>query len=271
MSIRISKPSSALMPYVKQFWSVQNKLPGCKVYSQQIVPNGLIELSFYFGEKPKVVNGRIATLAHRSLITGQLSSPFDIEISGDLELFSITFQPQGAMLFFNMPLSEIMNQAVSGQMLPSCSLDQIEEKLFSARNFKERQLLAERWLYKNVVRNHDHPDFPRMDHCLNLINRSHGMIGIGNLAAATCLGRKQFERVFTRAIGTTPGKFLRVVRFQHAIHQKQMNSAIDLTQLAHDCGYYDQSHMINEFRSLSGLKPTEFFTGCQPYSDYFSN
>jgi AraC-like DNA-binding protein len=35
-------------------------------------------------------------------------------------------------------------------------------------------------------------------------------------------------------------------------------TGIRWTDLALDCGYYDQSHFINEFRSFSGLSPLEF-------------
>ncbi|MBW6537542.1 MAG: AraC family transcriptional regulator [Mariniphaga sp.] len=41
------------------------------------------------------------------------------------------------------------------------------------------------------------------------------------------------------------------------------------TQLAFNCGYYDQSHMIHDFKSLSGFTPGEYFACCEPYSDYF--
>jgi len=35
-------------------------------------------------------------------------------------------------------------------------------------------------------------------------------------------------------------------------------SAIRWADLALECGYYDQSHFINEFKSFSGLTPLEF-------------
>ena len=43
-----------------------------------------------------------------------------------------------------------------------------------------------------------------------------------------------------------------------------------LTTLAYDCGYYDQSHMINEFKMMSGMTPKQYFAMCEPTSDYFT-
>jgi len=51
--------------------------------------------------------------------------------------------------------------------------------------------------------------------------------------------------------------------------QKGMHPAMSLTSLAHYCGYYDQSHMIREFRALSGFTPSEYFSEGVPYSDFY--
>jgi AraC-like DNA-binding protein len=67
----------------------------------------------------------------------------------------------------------------------------------------------------------------------------------------------------------SPRQFLKTVRFQHALHTRFKQQSLSLTQLAFDCGYYDQSHMINDFKKLSGYTPGEYFACCEPYSDYF--
>lgn len=89
------------------------------------------------------------------------------------------------------------------------------------------------------------------------------------LASHACFSRKQYERMFTENIGLTPKQFMRVVRFQYAIYRRSADKNLTLTSLAYECGYYDQSHMINEFREFSGVAPREFFASCEAMSDYF--
>jgi AraC-like DNA-binding protein len=36
------------------------------------------------------------------------------------------------------------------------------------------------------------------------------------------------------------------------------------------CGYYDQAHMINEFRYFTGTSPAEFFKTSSPVPDFFT-
>ena len=115
----------------------------------------------------------------------------------------------------------------------------------------------------------DHYD--RIAHSIQLIDQAKGEVGIESLASAACFGRKQYERVFSRYIGTTPKKFLRTIRLQHAIYLRSKDASVNLTDLTYISGYYDQSHMINDFQKLTGMTPTQYFSDCEPYSDYFQH
>jgi AraC-like DNA-binding protein len=84
-----------------------------------------------------------------------------------------------------------------------------------------------------------------------------------------CISRKQFERVFAAKIGATPKQYLKVVRLQQALQLKSIDRNRNLTQLAYDCGYYDQSHFINEFKQQTGYTPKQYFDNNESYSDFF--
>jgi len=59
------------------------------------------------------------------------------------------------------------------------------------------------------------------------------------------------------------------VRFQNDIYEKSKNSGLNLTEIAHRCGYFDQAHMINDFKTLSGITPKDYFKKEGVFSDYF--
>ena len=85
-----------------------------------------------------------------------------------------------------------------------------------------------------------------------------------------CLSEKQFSRVFSDNIGLSPKEFSRIIRIQRALSILQNLPRINFAQLAYDCGYTDQSHMIKEFKQFSGYTPKEFLSLYNPFSDYFS-
>ncbi|REE78694.1 AraC family transcriptional regulator [Paenibacillus taihuensis] len=81
----------------------------------------------------------------------------------------------------------------------------------------------------------------------------HGSIRVGQLAEESTLSRRQFERRFVERVGVTPKSLAQIVKFQRVLQSLQ--TADRLTQLAHDADYYDQSHLIREFRKKTGATP----------------
>ena len=95
-------------------------------------------------------------------------------------------------------------------------------------------------------------------------------INISHLSETACLSSKQFGRIFADYVGTTPKEFIRIVRMQRALSMLQQDATIPFVQVAYECGFSDQSHMIKEFKLFSGYTPAEYLSVCAPYSDYFS-
>jgi len=83
-------------------------------------------------------------------------------------------------------------------------------------------------------------------------------INIPQLSEAACLSSKQFGRVFADHVGTTPKEYLRIVRMQRALFLLQQDVTLPFVQVAYECGYSDQSHMIKEFKLFSGYTPAEY-------------
>jgi AraC-like DNA-binding protein len=83
---------------------------------------------------------------------------------------------------------------------------------------------------------------------------------IGDVAAALGVSHDALIERFRRATGTTPKRHTRAVRFHRlidAVHASE--GPPNWTALAVDAGYYDQPHVIREFRRFSGWTPTEYY------------
>jgi AraC-like DNA-binding protein len=265
----IARPSIDLRPFVKQYWGIESCTPPKSSYDIKIIPTGLIELNFYLGCKPACSDTN-HIIAENSIINGQQKSPYNICISEKLFMFSVTFQPEGAMFFFDLPLQEIFNATIPLREIFKNEIEALEQKLYMASDFNTRCSVMNNFLYHLLVRNYNHPDYKRMTNCIEIINQQKGNSDIENLASYACWSRKQLERSFQKYIGSTPKHFLRLVRFQHVLFAKQLNEELSMTQLAYLGGYFDQSHLNAEFKALTDLTPKKYFTICDPQSDYFT-
>ena len=77
---------------------------------------------------------------------------------------------------------------------------------------------------------------------------------------------RSFERRFKELAGFSPKLYSRIARFQAAL--THYGSGLPLTDIAHNCGYYDQSHFINDFKEFSGYSPKVYFGGLAEGSEY---
>ncbi len=90
-----------------------------------------------------------------------------------------------------------------------------------------------------------------------------GSGGIDNLARHVLLSRRQLNTLFTREVGLSPKSVSRLMRFHQAARLiasrvRSCCRVVDLAQVAADCGYFDQSHLIRDFRQFSGTSPSRW-------------
>jgi len=74
-------------------------------------------------------------------------------------------------------------------------------------------------------------------------------------AARQRLHAAQFIRRFEQAVGLTPKRYARVLRFGVLLPSLARCGPRDWARIAAGAGYFDQSHLIREFRQLSGMAP----------------
>ena len=102
------------------------------------------------------------------------------------------------------------------------------------------------------------PVDPQIIRATDLIVRANGMLPIQQLTDKLYIGQRHFERKFKHITGYTPKEFSRITKFRYATRILRQMKGEDMQQLAIDCGYYDPSHFIKEFRKLSGSTPSAF-------------
>ena len=77
---------------------------------------------------------------------------------------------------------------------------------------------------------------------------------MGRLAAETGFSVRYIQKLFLNYVGISPNSFYSVQRFNKSLELVR-SAEMSLTNIAYECGYYDQAHFIREFRSYTGLTP----------------
>lgn len=266
MNFRLIQPTASLSMYIKQYWFLE--MEAYEAVGERVVPTGYVELTFHFADH-LLQRKKIDEIQPGIIICGQKTGFFDVLPTGKISMLSVQFFPHSASLFFDVPMDELSNETLDLSSVMGASAQELEEQLYDLPTIEDKVKHIECFLLRRLSRKTEYT-WNRIFHNISLINQSNGMITIDQLASEACLSRKQHERIFKQMVGLSPKQFLKVIRFQQTLHVHQLYPIESLTELAYRCGYYDQSHMINNFLELSGKTPKQYFKECSDSaSDYF--
>jgi AraC-like DNA-binding protein len=84
------------------------------------------------------------------------------------------------------------------------------------------------------------------------------------------LSERGFQRRFNQHVGISPKLFSRVCKFQAALGQLKNNNYANLSDVAFDNGYADQSHFIRSFKEFAGFSPYQFQKRDRKIAENFS-
>jgi len=148
------------------------------------------------------------------------------------------------------------NTHVDLDVLWGTSATELRERLCAGKTPEERFNLLEKTLMAHLFR-------PLERHCavrlaLDTFGRPDSGVAIRDVARDAGLSQRRFIQIFAREVGMSPKLFCRVRRFRQALETVRKTAAPDWGRVAVDCGYYDQSHLIHDFRFFSNLSPTEY-------------
>ncbi len=263
------QPHPLLARYIKCYWILEGhkKLPSPK--AERILPDGCMELIFHLNDPVKRQTVDSFETQPRSFVSGQIRRYILLEPTGQLGVMGIRFQPAGAAAFFRVPMLELAEQTVGLDLIWGNPGKELESRVMETRTHCERVRQMEAWLIRQIDPRHNSDGV--VDAAISAIISAQGEISMDTLLRKLPVSGRQLERKFNEKVGLTPKLFSRIIRFQKIFKLIAKNGPQRLTPLALDCGYYDQSHFIREFKEFSGVNPAVYFTQTHRMSDFFTS
>jgi AraC-like DNA-binding protein len=191
-----------------------------------------------------------------AVVSGPHSGPFVIDPREIVSVIGVRFKPGGAFPFLGTPASELADAHVDLEALWGTSAIELRERLCVAKTPAERFNVLEKALLAHLFRPLDRHYAVRF--ALDTFSRADSGLAIRDVARDAGLSQRRFIQLFAREVGMSPKLFCRVRRFRQVLETVRLTGLPNWAQAAVDCGYYDQAHLINDFRFFSNLSPTEF-------------
>ena len=210
------------------------------------LPDGQLELLLYVApddETLRVVGTRMRAL-HKPSTVGHA-------------FLSVRFKPGGAYPFFGVPLSALTDQLVDLADLWGDAAHVLRDALGNTHHRETRIAAVERALTHRLATAAFEPaSAPSVRRAVRLVEAAPALPTVEALARDLGTSTRHLRRTFLEVVGIGPKQYLRVARFQRALHAVKRAPFMPLATIAERTGYSDQSHFSADFQALSGTPPS---------------
>jgi AraC-like DNA-binding protein len=251
-------PPARLAPFVRCVWVFEADAAERGDAPDRIVPDASPELIVHFGAPfEEVAEGGGVRAQSSAVFAGQLSRPLWLRATGHAGVVGVRFRAAGARAFLAMPMIVATDARISiAELWPREARD-LSDAVASARDAGDRALVVGRFVAARIERHRSHADGLVAD-CVDRIATSGERLAIDDLVRATGLSARQLERRFRDAVGVPPRLLASILRFRGVFDEIESRATPRWTQAALAAGYFDQSHMIRDFRRFVGCTPRDF-------------
>lgn len=178
-----------------------------------------------------------------------------VESSGSQSGVEVYLTPVGAGLVTGVPMRDLKDRVVGLDELFGTPGGLVREELLEAAGWQERFAIVDRFLLARLSKAEPPP--PSLAWALSRLHSTRGAIEIGSLTDELGCSRRYLISLFNDRVGLPPKLFARILRFEHALELAN-GGGIGWAEVAQRCGYYDQAHMIYDFKQFTGHSPAAY-------------
>jgi AraC-like DNA-binding protein len=234
-------PTAVLAPFVAYYWRVSWDLRGRPPHLQETLPHPNIYLVFE--------NNRLQ-------LSGVSTTRFTRILEGQGFAFGVKFRPGGFRPFLKSSVSSLTNCVVPASHVFGPDADALETILSSCVEQDDMVRAVESFLLRRV---------PALDDRVVLADGIVGQIfhqpqirTVDDLASHTGISKRSLQRIFREYVGISPKWVIQRYRLHELIDRLEAGEPLNWPDLALELGYFDQAHLINDFRTITGYSPADY-------------
>lgn len=256
MEVKIYIPHPALQDYILNLSTVDALLPeGIKDVVTPYPPTPFQSLIFYCNNPVSL--GRIGKgdFDEQPLIVliGPQVSRVNVKVYSQLRSIRVDFLPGGIYRMLGIPMNELFDNGFDALHFFGAEMKSINEQLQNISDLEDGKNIVEKFLLQQAK---SLKEILPLDYALRILMKSNGNMAVEKVASLSCLSMKQFERKCQERIGMNPKMHARILRFSNAYRMREALPKLSWIKIAHEAGYYDQMHMIRDFKIFAGVNPS---------------
>jgi len=230
-------PPGSLQSFVEHFWT-QRKIPASAAQSWRIPPDAnpylIFTASASTSGEPRV----------RCMLVGPCSTFLDIPVGDRVYTCGVRLRPGVLRLLARLPAFELTNGALPVEEVFGVRGRQLLDQLGEPTSWNHAPLRMAEFLRRELTRHGSFRPLP-----------IHRVGSVDELAEDVGCATRTLHYRAMQDIGFSPKLWLRIERLHRAI-ASSIGGARPWAEIAANCGFADQAHMVREFKALLGESPT---------------
>ena len=186
-------------------------------------------------------------------ITGVQTRPLHYLGETDASTVCIRFTSSGFLTAFATPLGAVEGDVVAAEDVLGPSVVDLRDRLIEAENGEARMSAIEAFVMADALDRTDERAIA--EYVARGIE--HGRASLGQLVEKTGYSWRHVIEVFKAHVGVSPKRYGRLVRFSRLVRRIHAESTGTASVPPTD-DYFDQPHLIREFREFTGLTPGRY-------------
>ncbi len=250
-------PCSILKDYIQYYFVCETDTA---VFTEdKVFATGYIEIMFNLGTDgpQQIKNGNLISQPDIQL-WGQTIHPFTFSSFGKHSMLGIRFFTHTAACFFDGPVAAFNDKVIDFKDIGGKEAGLLYSRLLETQSLRRRIELVEEFLLKRLSLNmRKVVRLKLVNSIMHDLSKDDFFENIDNVASRYGISSRYLQKIFFNYSGLSPKLFSNIARFQKSIHLVASKHS-SLTTIAYQCGYFDQSHFIKDFKFFTGTVPSRF-------------
>lgn len=254
MKIQTLTPPPSIADYVSNIVVLENN----SLFYEAVLPliaNGYPSITFQLTDPARILSA--GKKSHHLVLYGQNTRPIQLYTAGEITVIAYFLYPYMLPSLFRYNAKELTDQGMDLSYDDPAREMSLKEQLLNTPALNGRLELMNSYVLRLVrskkIRVNDTISF-----ATRLIQKNKGTLLMNDLQKEVYTTERTLQRLFEQHIGLTPKMYSRICQFDAALQQLNQNKFSDMTGVALENGYADQSHLIRAFKDFTRYSPLEY-------------
>ena len=229
----------------------------CSPFHYWLLPQGTIQLLFQFNSlvRHKTAFSNGWEFRPNTFIAGPYTKAYEMKITPPAEILVISFRPSMFKYFASISASKLKDQLTNPANLWGIKFQHATEVIQKEQSLPGQVKILERFLIDQFR----HIPSSNIELSVQEMLCGNGYSTVDQYADMANLSPSRYRHKFSLEVGLSPKNFQKLVRVNAISRMYEGEHPPSLSELALRFNYFDQSHFIKDFKSVTDSAPKSYF------------